>query len=50
MKGKLVCALALGMVGGAIIVANSKKLRQAIMKGQDKAKEMLKQKKCCLCD
>ena len=54
MDGKYFCiGLALGMVGGAIIVANSTKARQMVKDGQSeirrKAEELTK--KCnCDCD
>lgn len=53
MDGKYFCiGLALGMLGGALIVANSHKARQIIKDSQEqikqKAKEMSKEN-CCDC-
>lgn len=54
MCDKFLCGLVLGMLGGAVIVANSKKIRQAIKKGQEKAKEKMEQcsehQTCCECN
>ena len=45
-----IVGLALGMVGGALIVANSQKARQAVKNGQEqisrKAEEMAKNSNC----
>ncbi len=50
MDGKFFCiGLALGMIGGALIVANSNKVRNAVQNSQqqilDKAEELSKE--CC---
>ena len=49
MNDKFLLGIALGMLGGAVIVTNSVKMRNAVKQGQetiiDKAKEMQKQPK-----
>ena len=42
MESKLFClGLAVGMVGGAILVANSKKVRQMIKEGQEQIRKKI---------
>ena len=36
MDDKFLCGLCLGMIGGAVIIANSNKARKAVMDGQEK--------------
>lgn len=51
MESKFFCVgLLVGMVGGALLVANSRKVRQAIKDGQEqivrKAEELKEEHKC----
>ena len=41
MDDKFLCGLCLGMLGGAVIIANSNKARKAVMDGQEKIIEKL---------
>ncbi|MBO7214673.1 MAG: hypothetical protein J6V66_04165 [Clostridia bacterium] len=54
MDGKtLIFGLSLGMVGGAILVANSYKVRKLVRDSQEqirKKAEELKSCKCCNCE
>ena len=41
MDDKFLCGLCLGMLGGAVIIANSNKARKAVMDSQEKIIEKL---------
>ncbi len=43
MDDKFLCGIILGMVGGAVLVTNSAKVRQMVRDGQEQVKEKLNQ-------
>ena len=41
MDDKFLCGLCLGMIGGALLIANSNKARKAVIDGQEKILEKI---------
>ena len=54
MNDKFFVGIALGMLGGAILASNSRKVRQAVCDGQQqvskKMEQLSKKQKCERCD